>query len=102
MHYTFYFIGIQAHSIKEKLPKGVFLFTKTESDYLRFAVLRFAAFFTVFFAAFFTVFFAGFRFAAFLTVFFAAFFFAAIVLVKLLRLILSTHPYKQFHMNAFY
>jgi hypothetical protein len=63
---------------KEKHPlfrAGVF-----QENYLRFAVLRFAAFFTVFFAAFFTVFFAGRRFAVvFFTDFLAAFFFAAIV-----------------------
>jgi hypothetical protein len=96
---------------KEKLSfESLSFYKKTESGYLRFAVLRFAAFFTVFFAAFFTVFFAafftvffaaGFRFATFLTAFFAVFFFAAIGLVMLLRLILSTHSYKQFHMNAF-
>jgi hypothetical protein len=73
---------------RKTLFRESFFLQKTESGYLRFAVLRFAAFFTVFlaagfrFAAFFTVFLAaGFRFAAFLTAFFAVFFFAAIGLV---------------------
>ncbi len=67
-------------TVVKKRPPGRRSFLKQDlKDYLRFATLRFAAFFTVFLAAFFaTRFFGAAFFAAFFTVFFAAFFFAAI------------------------